>query len=531
MKLIHFLHLFLVFMFFTNLNGQELTWMPKNKLSKKDDIVGLSILGIKNDEIAIRTDKYFGFLDLNNLELKREYKLKMKGESILNIDDKWFSFKGKSNLFNKKEPFRIYYKQLDNDSKDEKILISIDYASNKAELKAIKKEMKKHNSAFFPILSTSKNKEWIILPWINYLNKTVNHIVFNKKLEKEYELNISYIQEINGTSVNLLNAYSHIQDDGNIIFSGYADPTNNEIFKPFVFFYDNSTDKISGYLSEGTKNIVNTKDKKLYTLNKKKHSESKNPITQLKTTKDQIIYAGLYKDKKGGGVFIGRFDLNKKVFIPFQEIAFNEELLTKIKTNNKGKVKSKLNGNLLLQDVLIKKNYDVTILFEIDGTDIQSMSIPGLPSSFSQLPQKKEYTEIGLDCRDILYFNFDNNNSLTYSGIIKKHQKKGNIKAASFISTTKENDTYILFNELNNSKGSSILSYCIKEDGSKTKMNLVLDNSKKQFIAPKKIDLYGINPWRSVWGAGLSFFLTKNEGELLMEGIDNKKSTLIKIQF
>lgn len=501
--------------------AQEVAWMAKNKISKKDDFSGMTILGLYNGEIAVRTDKHFGVLDPNTMELKRQYKEKMGVHPSHYIGGKWVSFRDDARLFKMNRPVCVFYKDHEDESAKETELICIDVYANKKNRKAAKAEMKKNGVLKLSYLINSSNNEWFVYPFTNYIDKTIDHYIYNNKLDLVYEKKIPYMQEVGGERVNLVNKNIIINNEGNLIYTGFESNAKNDMVSAVVFTYDHKKDKVTSFISKSTEN-------KIYSAAKNKNPmfsqlDLKNSSTTISTSTDEILYAGVYKDDEGKekGTFIGRFDLSDFTFSGWQEVAFTEDILTKIKTNKKGKIKSKIKGEIVIKNLLIKDNNEATLLLEVENTEAHM-------TMFSPFQDKEESISVDLDCRDILYFNFNAQNKLTYSGVIKKHQKKGMTDQASFVATTLENTTHILFNSLDGG-ASQLMQFSINEDGSKVTEKEVPSPARK-YILPKKLGLAGMNFARRMMATGFSSMLLKDKGEILVEGLDGKRSTLVKIK-
>ena len=312
-----------------------------------------------------------------------------------------------------------------------------------------------------------------------------------------------------------------ITNEGNIRYSGFDSAPKENTASAMVFTYHHKEDKITSFISKPTENNI-------YPISKGKIPTISDPFpngkpsTLFRTIGDEIFYAGVYRDTENNeaGVFLGRYDLANNSFSKWTEVPFSEKMLTKIKTNKKGKVKSKTKGDIVIKELLVKDNNDVILLFELENTQTDLVNFGN--------PNQEESIQIDLDSRDILYFNFNPQTEFTYSGVIKKHQKNGIADQASFVATSIVNTTHILFNSLEGSS-SRLMQFSINEDGSEVSEKEVF-NPDRKLITPKKITLPSIHFGRSFMATGTSNLLMKEKGELLIEGMDDKRSTLVKIK-
>ena len=236
--------------------------------------------------------------------------------------------------------------------------------------------------------------------------------------------------------------------------------------------------------------------------------------TRYKVTDEAFLYGGIYKDSKGKkeeGVFFGRFDFATNTFSKLQEIPFDGEMLSKISKQKSGKIKGQIN----IKNLLLKSNKDVILLFELNNSKSGMRTIP----DNNQRNESQWVTDN--NNLDILYYNFNSQNELTYSGNIEKHQKK-DVAADSFLAASIENTTYILFNSLDGD--AKIMKYDISKDGTVTEN--VVNSSGKKYISPGN---QNSNIFINLGKQGLSHLITNND-EILLEGRDGKHPTLVKIK-
>ena len=506
------------------LTAQDVTWMPKNKLSKKDDITGITILGAADGEVAVMSEKYLGLLNAESLQLIKEYKEDMTGHPPMYLDGKWSIIALDSK---KNGPTCLTYRDLKAASATAKELVCLDPNEKEGTKKMLKAEFKKNGVLSMPRLINSQNRKWYVYPSTNYIDKTVDHYVFNDKLELVYKKKVAYLQKINNRTVNLNYANVNISNEGNIVYYGHRKIAKDNKFQGIVLTYHHKEDKITSFVSKSTKNKVFSPAKKGLPgiTNLGRIGEQHNGSTITSLMGDAVVYAGIYKDAKGKdqGIFYDRFDLKTNTFSGMQEIIFSEDILTKI---NNGKKKSKIKGEVAIANLQLKANGDFTVLFEIDNSQANVHSNTTFGNNYG-FGSTEESLSVDLDSRDILYYNFNPDSKLTYSGVIKKHQKKGMLNQTSFVAATVDNTVHVFFNSLK--RGSSkIMKYSINADGSAVKEQEVI-SPPKMYLAPNRIDLAGNNFVRSMSGIGASYHrLTKDE--ILVEGLDGKRSTIVKIK-
>lgn len=504
-----------------NLSAQEVTWMPKNKLAKKDEFTGLAIFGINNGNLAIANDKNIGILDANTLELKELNKKSPSSYSIINLDGKWISFTDDAPKLKMAKRLCIYYKFFQDKSAKEKELICIDMYKEKKEKKLLRQEALKNGVLKLNDFIPSQNNQWVVLPIINYLDKTIDHYVFNTKLELIYEKKIPYLQKIKNKEVNLNHATFVVTNEGDLRYGGYHEESQDYNFVPFTLEYKRKTDEISNFIFSGTTNRVFNPS-----IKKKASVFSFGPVRRhgsiiQKIAGDEFIYAGTYKDSDGKnekGIFFGRFNFRTNTFNDFQEIPFSQKMLTDIPTKKNGKLK----GNISLKDMLVKADKDIMLLFELNNTKIGLKTSPTtFQSGLSGQTTFETRWEVDIDNRDILYYNFNSQNELTYSGNIKKHQKKGK-GSDSFLATTIDNKTYILFNSLS-SRESELMKYTINQDGSISEKEVL--RSAKKYISPTNQPYIGFD----LGNNGLPHLII-NKNEILINALDGKRATLVKVK-
>ncbi len=486
--------LFLVSM----LTAQDITWMPKNKLAKKDETRGWKILGVDNGEIAIKTRERFAIVDLNTLEVKEDYKSKMSFHPSHFINGKWVSFRDDAKLFKMNKPYCIFYKDHRDESSKETKLFCNDLYADKSKRKQMKEELKKNGVPFNYLISSPINK-WFVYPLTNYIDKTIEHKVYNENLELVYEKEIKYTQRINDKKLNLNYSRLIINDNGDLRYIGYNGRSTKKPFIANLLTYDHASDKIESFISKPTKNIVFDRAEKAITSGKPGRKEES---VKYHFRNEQAVYAGIYKDQKGErdlGIFVGKFDIADGSFTDFQEVPFSEEILAKIKGDGK-----KIKGQILISELLVKDNGDVTLLLELEKNK------SGMQMNFNPNGNTENYFQVNVDKKDIIYYNFNSENELTYSGVIKKNQNKDPISASSFFATTIDNITYIIFNSLDR-KNSSILRYSISEDGSSIEEEEISGPSNKYILPTKN-------------------FVKKDTKEIILKGLDGQKPTLVKIQ-
>lgn len=502
--------------------AQDVVWMPQNKFSKKDDFFSLYVREIQDQKIILGNSNAYAVLDANTLELKREYEKSYKASTTLFLDGQKVGFRTDAKLLKPNNPTCIYYKSLDDESAKEQKLICHDLYSNKKNRKIAKKESRKNGGIVsLGIVSSSKNGKWIVRPFTNYIDKTIDHFVYNEKLELIYEKKIPYLQNIDNKEMNLNIALMLVLDEGDIQYLGYNDHPKGDKFEAFVLTYNRTEDKIFSFISKPTKNKVFSSTKDLSSPLMYNNFVNANRSVLYGLAENQIIYAGIYKNKedKEEGVFIGRFDYANNTFQPFQEIPFSQDMMAKIRTKNNSKKDKKFKAKVLLKELIFKKNKDVIILAEVDGTKSNIMT------SFDD-GEFNDRLKTDLEVKEILYFNFNPQNELSFSGLIDKHQRKGEKEQASFVAVVVENTTHILFNVMDKIK-SSIVSYSINEDGEDIKEREIHGPSKK-LLRPNRVGLSGAFFIGNIEASRFSNLT--NKGEILLKGIDGERSTIVKIK-
>ncbi len=531
-----FLLLICIIWFSISLNGQT-TWMPNNKLDTKlvtkeeeeeDDMgvdMGVTIVGVANGEIAVRTDEYFGILDAETLALKKDFKDSITAYPSRYINDEWTIFTEKRSRNRMAcPPFCLFSKGIDDQQNMEKILACHPDIQDEKLQKMVEAEAEKYDSSTKTHhLIASQDKNWYVYAFTNYLDKTIDHHVYNNKLDLVYEWKIPYLQETKGININLIFGNLSVTNNGDIIYAIDQIAAADRL-QMYVFRYHHQTKDFSNVAASRTNRKAFIKDKNAKDFFGKPENAPKVSSSLYKATDDQILYAGIYYDvnDQEKGIFIGGFNFNNNTLFSFREIPFPEAVLTKIKTDKKGTLRSELNGSLRIEDILVKANGDKMVLLEMTNTVIKTIV------KTKQSGAIEEGVGVDLNSGDILYLNFSPKNELTFSGVVKKNQQRGLVEAASFVATTVDNTTHILFNSLEK-KSSKILQYTISEDGS-TVEELEIESNPNQYLTPKKLDTGFSAIRRNVMNIGPAYLLLKEQQAILVEAMDGQKSTLVKIK-
>ncbi|HFA51047.1 MAG TPA: hypothetical protein ENJ95_18705 [Bacteroidetes bacterium] len=502
-------------LFGISLYGQKLTWMPEQPAFKKS--TEFYIVKWDGDELLVNASKSLHVLDKQDLKAKQSIVRKdlttQKGErfmGVLKTENGWAALTSTCRMMQKKNSdCKIRYAMLGKDG----------FGAAKDWLVFQRKKATSVTLTGSNIEVSANGK--YLMTW-SYGKFTV----YDASFEEVYAKEAPDIFTIDGQHVFMRVSKRAIDDDGNIYMAGImmnekmkrSDPKK---YHPFFLRYDRAGDQFSQHIIDIETGVV------LYPAGKTNYALVKSgaslegrddAIVAFDAANGRCAVAGLYGDKKGGGVFSVQYDFKNDEVVSLQKHPFPSDLSQRIsKDSYKGK---DIKGSVLLQDVLPKANGDVMVLLELDNSSV--------PAQLGATPRGSK-----IQCLDIIYLNIGPDNGLKYYGNIPKRQEEGEMEELSFVPVCVGNDVHVIYNSLTKKSGHYLVDATINETGLVEQKNLMGMKKGATTIFPNKLSWSIAFAFEGVVDRihGYRKPVQVSENAVLVRAMKDRKNTLLKISY